>query len=106
MTNKEIVEKYLKSGLIDRCLDYQFAKQDKEYKEDYKNDLILDLLEYDNAKLSDADENRHMNALLTRIIQNNIFSKTSWYYRRYIRYDRNSSEITERERNIADGDRG
>lgn len=101
MTNKEIVEKYLNNGLIDKCLDYQFSKVSKEYKEDYKNDLILELLEYDNAKMNDAD-NGHFNALLTRIIQNNIFSKTSWYYRRYIRWDRSTDEITEKERQIAD----
>ena len=102
MTNREIVDKYLESGLIDRCLDYQFNKISKEYKEDYKNDLILELLEYDNAKMNDADRNGHFNALVTRIIQNNVFSKTSWYYRRYIRWDRNTDEITDREREIAD----
>ena len=101
MTNKEIVEKYLENGLIDRCLDYQFSRIDKEYKEDYKNDLIIELLEYD--KLDQVEADGKMNAFLTRCIQNNVFSSTSWYYRRYKRYDRNSREITEREKNIADG---
>lgn len=100
MTNKEIVEKYLDNGLIDRCLDYNFNKISKEYKEDYKNDLILELLTYD--KLAKAEEEGHVNALLTRMIRNNVFSRTSWYYRRYIRWDRNTDEITDRERNIAD----
>lgn len=100
MTNAEIIEKYLNNGLIDRCLDYNFNKISKEYKNDFKNDLIIELMEYD--KLGKVEAEGHMNAFLTRCIQNNVFSKTSWYYRRYIRYDKNSSEITDRERNIAD----
>ena len=104
MTNEEILNIYLENGLIDKCLDHQFAKMDKQFKGDYRNDLVIDLLEYDNAKLNSAHEGKHMNALLTRIIQNNIFSKTSWYYRRYVRFDRQTDEITEREKNIPDNE--
>ena len=101
MTNREIVEKYLENGLIDRCLEYQFKNQCKQYREDYKHDLIIELLEY--PRLQQVEESGHMNAFLTRCIQNNIYSKSSWYYRRYIRFDRITDEITERERNLADG---
>lgn len=103
MTNVEIVEKYLKNGLIDKCLDHQFAKiRDKQFKQDLKHDLIIELLEYD--KLPQVEEEGHFNAFFTRCLQNNIFSKTSWYYRRYVRPDRNSRDITDKERDIADGE--
>lgn len=102
MTNSEIVDFYLKNGLIQKCVDYQFMKQDKTYKEDFYQDLVLELLTFDNSKLNDAHENKHMNALITRIIQNNIFSKSSWYYRRYRKWDLLTDEITEKERQIAD----
>lgn len=101
MTNREIVDKYLENGLIDKCLDYQFMKiKDKQFKEDFRNDLILDLLTYE--KLPQVEEEGHVNALITRVIVNNIFSRTSWYYRRYVRFGKNSTEITEREVNLSD----
>lgn len=97
-----MVELYL--PLIDKCFDYQFSGRDTTYKDDLKNDLILELLNYDNIKLNDVHDNRHMNAFITRLIQNNVRSSTSWYYRRYVKWDRTTDEITDKEKNIPDAD--
>lgn len=94
LTNNEILEIYLENGLIEKCVNHQFFKYNKKYKEDFYQDLIIILLEYDNKKLNDAHQNNHFNALLTRIIQNNINSKTSPYYLKYIKYDNNKEELT------------
>ena len=91
LTNKEIVDFYISQGLINKCMDYQFARLCKvepwklQFKQDMMNDLIVVLYEYDNAKLNDAHRNNHMNALITRIIQNNIYSTTSKFYMNYLR---------------------
>lgn len=102
MTNAEIVKIYIENGLIDRCIDYQFAKLKErgklQFKEDFKHDMILELMHYD--KLERVHEEGHMNSFLTRVIVNNIRSTTSWFYRRYIRFDTRSEEIGERELNI------
>lgn len=104
MTNAEIVDIYLKNGLIDKCVDYQFAKLKEkgklQYKEDFKHDMILELLTYD--KLEKVHKEGKMNCFLTRVIQNNIHSTTSWFYRRYIRFDIRSEEIGEKEKNIGE----
>lgn len=100
MDNREIIQKYIDNGLLDTCLDYQFANIPKQYKEDFKHDIIIELMCYD--KLQKVEEEGHMNAFLTRVIRNNVFSTTSWYYRRYIRYDRATEEITDREMDIAE----
>lgn len=95
LTNGEIVQRYLNSGLIEKCVECQFAKvKNKSNKEDFFQDLILILLEYDNKKLNNAHEHKHMNALITRIIVNNIFSKTSPYYKKYGKYASRAEEIT------------
>lgn len=92
--NTEIVEYYLSTGLIQRCIDFQFKKLcaldpgKKQYKEDLFQDLCVWLLTYDNAKMNDAHANNHFNALLTRIIQNQIYSNSSKFYRQYIDFDR------------------
>lgn len=80
----------------------QFAKAGakKQYIEDLKNDLVLEILQTDNQKLNDVVKNKHVNAWLTRLIQNNLFSNSSWFWRRYIRPDVMGDEITERELDI------
>lgn len=98
MTNREIVDIYLENGLIQTCVDCQFAnvRDGRQYKEDFFQDLILILLTYDNDKLNDAHNNNHFNALVSRIIINNIYSKTSPFYKDYKKFnDRIISEITD-----------
>ena len=105
MTNYEILkERMLDSGLLDKCLDMQFAKVGgrRQCKEDLKNDLVIEILEYDNGKLNDVVAGGHENAWLTRLICNNLFSTSSWMWRRYVRPDIMGDEITDRERNIPD----
>lgn len=101
LTNKEIVDEFINDGLIERCIEFQFQKLARtdpwkmQYKEDMLQDLIIVLYEYDNEKLNNAYENKHMNALITRIIQNNIYSKTSKFYHNYLRFDNQTSELNE-----------
>lgn len=96
LTNKQIVTIYLNNRLIDTCMECQFAKRKDllKYYDDYYQDLIITLLTYDNDKMNHAHQNKHFNALLTRIIQNNINSTTSEFYRKYIRYNNNKEELT------------
>ena len=87
MTNNEILEAALNSGLLKRCVDCQFFKAGiTEYKDDFFQDLCLIILEYDNEKLNDAYK-KHFNAWITRVIQNNIMSINSKFYSNYKRWD-------------------
>ena len=85
LSNHEIVDIYLKNKLIEKCVECQFSKkkEGRRNQEDFFQDLVLILLEYDNEKMNDAHYSNHMNALITKIIQNNIFSKTSPYWKKY-----------------------
>lgn len=98
-SNTAIVKYYLDNGLIQRCVDCQFLKMPEgdrwkmQYKEDFFQDLIVILLTYGNEKMNNAHLNNHMNALITRIIQNNIYSDHSDFYLRYLRLRNRSQEI-------------
>lgn len=103
MTNLEILNEYmLDNGLLDKCLEMQFLKAGakRQYMEDLKNDLIIEILQSDNSKLNDVIQRKHENAWLTRLVQNNLFSKSSWFWRRYVRPDVMGDELTEKELNI------
>ena len=105
MTNSEIVDIYLNNRLIQTCVDCQFAKvKDKQFKDDFFQDLIIILLTYDNDKMMDAHNNNHMNALVSRIIIYNIWSQTSRYYREYYKYQNKTRELEPKDDNIPDTD--
>lgn len=94
-SNREIVDMYLNNRLLLTCVECQFAKlKDKSNLEDFFQDLVLYLLSYDNEKLNNAHLNNHFNALVTRIIQNNIFSVTSPYYKNYRKFESKTEEIS------------
>lgn len=96
LSNKEIVENNLK--LISDCVSYQFAKcKDRavrELKDDFFQDLLLILYDYDNEKLNDAYLNNHLNALISRILVNNIYSSTSPLWTTYRKFSAKSDVIT------------
>lgn len=95
MTRQEIIDNILDSGLLVTCVDYQLKKQPQHYQ--YRDDIINDawywLLTYNEDKLIDAYLNNHINALITRYLQNQLFSKTSEYYRKYIKLNSLSEEL-------------
>lgn len=94
-SNREIVDMYLNNRLLLTCVECQFAKlKNKNNLEDFFQDLVLYLLSYDNEKLNNAHLNNHFNALVTRIIQNNVFSVTSPYYKNYRKFESKTEEIS------------
>ena len=95
MTRQEIIDEIYKSKLLTTCVDYQLKKQPQHYQ--YRDDIINDawywLLTYNEDKLKDAYMGNHINALITRYLQNQIFSKTSEYYRKYLKLKELSEEL-------------
>ena len=102
-TNTEIVEYLINDenggNLPLKCVEYQFkrlAKIDRgkyQYKDDMYQDLIVILLEYNNEKLNNAYEGHHLNALITRIIQNQIYSISSKFYTDYLKFNDKTNDL-------------
>lgn len=99
MTNKEILDIYVNNGLMKVCVDCAFAKappRDKEFRDDFFQDLYITLLSYPNDHLNRIHSEGAMNSFLSAVIRRNLWSKTSPYYQKYKKFaDRASSEITE-----------
>ena len=91
MTNNEIVEYYLNNRLIKTCVEVQGKRGHiSDYtQDDILQELVLILLTYDNEK--------HMNAFITGILTNQIFSSCSAFHKTYRKFDQVSDEITWRE---------
>lgn len=95
MNRQDIIDNILNTGILTTCVDYQLKRQPQhyQYREDILEDAWVWLLTYDEAKLIDAAEGNHINALITRYLQNQLFSKTSEYYRKYIKLNSLSEEL-------------
>lgn len=102
LTNDKIIDFYVKNGLIETCMMYQFAKLGRreawklQYSGDLINDIVVIMAEYPNDKLNNIHQNNHMNAWLTRIIQNNIYSNHSKFYTDYLRFNMKTEEIAKK----------
>lgn len=102
LSNRAIVDFYLSNGLIRKCVEIQFWKLPKndwwklEFMDDFFQDLIVALMTYDNEKLNNAHHYNHMNAFITRVILNNIYSNSSRFYCQYLKLGRMSQEIDEK----------
>lgn len=99
--NEEIANEAVESGLLDDCIFYQFKKMKKlepwkmQFSGDLKSDIYLTLYNYDNIKLNDAYQKGHLNALITRIIINSIFSTSSSFFCKYLKFMNKSNDFTD-----------
>lgn len=100
---EEIVQYLLESGLLERCVGYQTNKCRNVYlKEELLQEAWLWVMTYDLDKLKDAYANKHLNALITRYLKNQFFSKTSPFYKSHRKFDLMTDEIGKDELEIPD----
>lgn len=90
---KKVVELIVKDKILDQIIN-NIAKDAKdEDLNDLKQDIYLELLEKNEEWLFGIYERGQMNYYLTRIVMNNINSKTSPFYYRYRKYKRQEVQI-------------
>lgn len=65
------------------------------YNNDLAQEVYLILLEYDADKINELIQKKQINFFISRIIMNQVFSSTSDFYRKYVKYDLNKRDITE-----------
>lgn len=85
MTPRNVIIDYLlNSGLADKCASYQSRYEKDTYiREEIREEMWLWLLTYNEEALSDAYENNHLNALISKFLAVQLRGKNSQFYRRY-----------------------
>lgn len=106
ITRDDIVKYLLETDLITVCVQCQLHKKkaDLHLEEDLIQDIWEWVMTYDENKLIDAFTNKHLNALITRTLINNVFSVNSPYYKKYHKFTDKTTEITLKELNIPDNE--
>lgn len=100
---REIIEYILKTGVAEQCVFFQTLKcRDKELIADLKQELYLWLCTYDLNKLKNAYDEGHINALITRWVINNYYSRSSPFHKYFRKFQEITDELSPKEYNIAD----
>lgn len=94
LSNSEIVK--LSYSLIEDCVYFQMKRFSIpfQFKHDLIQDLSLILLEYPNEKLDSMYKSKRINAFCTEVLRRQLFSKTSAFYRKYMRWFKYSKDIS------------
>lgn len=97
MTNAQIINYVANSKIVEEiigCITYS-KFENKENLKDLAQDIYLQLLQMDTKKLNDLYCKNQLRYWITRIITNNIHSKTSPYYYQYKKEQRQSVNIND-----------
>ena len=98
----KIIKFIMDSRLVEECIKYQTIKAPKYYVEELTQECWLWLLTYDMDKLTDAYLNNHLNALITRYLNNQFKSRNSPFYRQYKKWDERACDLTPKYNDIPD----
>lgn len=96
-TNAQIINDIADCGLVEEIINgVSYSKfENTENLKDLTQDIYLQLLQMRTDKLNDLYFKKQLRYWITRIITNNIHSKTSPYYYQYKKAQRQSVSISE-----------
>lgn len=96
-TNAQIINEIANGGLVEEIIQgVSYSKfENTENLKDLTQDIYLQLLQMDTAKINELYFKKQLRFWVTRIITNNIHSKTSPYYYQYKKEQRQSVNIND-----------
>ena len=97
MTKCDVVEKLYKDGTVDRII-YKLLSSSKnpfDCPEDLIQEIYLLLLQKDDDLIVNLYNKDEIGFYLLKIARNQLLSKNSPYYQKYIRFQSNSDDITQ-----------
>ena len=96
-TNAQIINEIANGGLVEEIIQgVSYSKfENTENLKDLTQDIYLQLLQMRTDKLNDLYCKNQLRYWITRIITNNIHSKTSPYYYQYKKTQRQSVNIND-----------
>ena len=97
MTNAQIINEIANNGLVEEIIQgVSYSKfENTENIKDLAQDIYLQLLQMRTDKLNDLYTKNQLRFWVTRIITNNIHSKTSPYFYTYKKEQMQSVSISE-----------
>ena len=97
MTNAQIINEIANGGLVEEIIQgVSYSKfENTENLKDLTQDIYLQLLQMDNAKINELYFKKQLRYWIARIVVNSIHSKTSPYFYTYKKEQMQSVSISE-----------
>ena len=95
MTKKEIIEKWANEKKVENLVKKHTDFTNNPYIEDLVQDIYIELYLKDNELIEKLENDNEIDYFLTKIIRNNLYSKTSQFYYKYQKFRINSTDIEE-----------
>lgn len=83
---QNIINKIAKDRMVETIISNVTKNNGLEDYKDLANDIYLELLEKDEEVIDNLYEKGNLNFFITRMVLNNVDSKTSRFYYRYIKH--------------------
>lgn len=93
MTKKEIIEKWAKEKKVETLIKKHTDFSNNPYIEDLVQDIYIELYLKDNELIEKLENDNEIDYFLTKIIRNNLYSKTSPFYYKYNKFRKITDEI-------------
>lgn len=93
MTKYDIVDSIAKLKIVERVVSSMGSQS--PYTEDLAQDIYEALLKKPDELVKSLFDNGQLTFYIIKMVKNNIFSKTSPFYRDYERYRKNADDIEE-----------
>ena len=107
MTKYEVIDIIAREHLVDRIVNklLSSSKNPFDCPEDLIQDVYLLLLEKGDKLIVDLYERGELAYYLLRVVRNQLLSKNSPYYTKYIKLRANSDDLTQAANTIFEEDR-
>ena len=95
MKKEEIIEKWAKDKKVESLVKKHTDFLNNPYIDDLVQDIYIELYLKDNELIEKLENDNEIDYFLTKIIRNNLYSKTSPFYYKYNKFRINSTDIDE-----------
>lgn len=104
MTKSDIISKLAKNSTVERMIS-KYTNGQADFASDLSQDIYVSLLEKDDTLITELYNNDQLGFFVLRMVRNNLFSTTSPYYSKYIKYSTKASDLSISEYKIPDDEK-
>ena len=97
MTKYEIIDELSKNATVEKIVNklIQSSKNRFDFPDDLIQDIYVLLLEKDEDLIVNLYNRGELGYYILKVVRNQLLSKNSPYYQKYIRFQSNSDDITQ-----------
>lgn len=94
MNSTEIIEELARNKVVEEIVS-NISKRSFPYTDELSQDIYLSLLEKSPDLIEGLYEKNELKYFIVKMVRNNLLSRNSPYYQKYMRWNERKSELTD-----------